>query len=603
MDKKILTQLNNATVVSFDIFDTLVFRNVKTPDVVFEIIEKKLKDRGLIDSNIEFPELRKAAQMLAYEQATKEEITLQDIYDQLQVFDKDTCNAIMALEIETELDLVTCNNEAFEIYNYCVEHNKQIAIISDMYLPKSVILKILHKCNYYHIDYLFVSSEEKARKSTGHLYKKALDKIQQDKRKIVHIGDNYKSDYLLAKWSGINAIHYSANSLYNLQPSDSNLDRIAYNYYPQNENAYFKLGFSYLGGVLYQFCNWLKLEKEKHGIEKLFFLSREGLFLKRCYETCFKCEDVDYICVSRKSIRNASLSLIDSPSDLIKATEPRVNESLEVFFDKCGLKIDEYQELLRKYNLTKASTVKDNNIMHDLIRDLSPALMKQSQNQLSLLTDYLHNHGFFTPNSAIVDIGWKGSMQNTLNRLFCDNQPKVGFYFGKIKSHYIQKAYGFINNYDEEIEAGTMLFETMFMPDHGTTLMYEAKENGVIPVMSKVEFSYNDINKIQSIQNGVIAYLEIASNLNINDAILSDQLPVKRLMNLAIDPGKKEIMLLGKLPYYDSFVSSLICDHNIKNIKQNLIKSGWKIGYLKSVLRVKGIPYLKLYQLLKRRGK
>ena len=51
------------------------------------------------------------------------------------------------------------------------------------------------------------------------------------------------------------------------------------------------------------------------------------------------------------------------------------------------------------------------------------------------------------------------------------------------------------------------------------------------------------------------------------------------------------------------YVSKLICDNNIKNFKNGLVNSGWKIGFLKKTIGIKHFPYLQTYKMLKKRGK
>ena len=62
-------------------------------------------------------------------------------------------------------------------------------------------------------------------------------------------------------------------------------------------------------------------------------------------------------------------------------------------------------------------------------------------------------------------------MQHSLNNIFPQSK-KIGIYFGKRESSYQDESYGFITDRDNELEAVTILYETMFMPYHGTTVGY-----------------------------------------------------------------------------------------------------------------------------------
>ena len=74
-----------------------------------------------------------------------------------------------------------------------------------MYLSEGVVRNIL-----IHIDEVFkeipiyVSCDYEMRKSTGRLYAHIHEKLQVEYKDWVHIGDNYKSDFLIPDTLGIN---------------------------------------------------------------------------------------------------------------------------------------------------------------------------------------------------------------------------------------------------------------------------------------------------------------------------------------------------------------------------------------------------------------
>ena len=60
--------------VSFDVFDTLVYRNVNKPEMIFSLVEKVAKENGLISPKCDFVKDRIMAQKLAYEISKYQEI-------------------------------------------------------------------------------------------------------------------------------------------------------------------------------------------------------------------------------------------------------------------------------------------------------------------------------------------------------------------------------------------------------------------------------------------------------------------------------------------------------------------------------------------------
>ena len=187
--------------VSFDVFDTLIKRNVYNPSNIFDIIERK--------TNINrFREKRIKAENIARIKSKYEEITLKDIYNELDIQNK---QKVYNLELETELNFCTTNKEMLKVYNYCLENHKKIFITSDMYLPKNIVEKILKNNGYKKYDKLYLSNEYKLTKHSGNLFKKLLEQENISNDKLIHIGDTIKSDYLSCKKLNIKAILIKRN--------------------------------------------------------------------------------------------------------------------------------------------------------------------------------------------------------------------------------------------------------------------------------------------------------------------------------------------------------------------------------------------------------
>ena len=74
--------IDRCEVVSFDVFDTLIKRNVRTPKDVFSLVEREaLKRFGV--SMEGFRDKRVCAERTARELSDREEISFGEIYDQL----------------------------------------------------------------------------------------------------------------------------------------------------------------------------------------------------------------------------------------------------------------------------------------------------------------------------------------------------------------------------------------------------------------------------------------------------------------------------------------------------------------------------------------
>lgn len=187
--------------VSFDIFDTLVERNVDVPEDIF----KKVGERTLGKENAEsFCIQRKNAELRARKMQDSGEVTLDQIYVKLGLFyDEQTTNLLKKMEIETELESCYKKKSTQELYNICLKLNKDIYLVSDMYLPYEVIEEILKKSGINGYKKLYISNVYGKNKITGELFGIVLSENNLKSNEIMHIGDSIRADFIGAYKVGI----------------------------------------------------------------------------------------------------------------------------------------------------------------------------------------------------------------------------------------------------------------------------------------------------------------------------------------------------------------------------------------------------------------
>lgn len=203
------------SVVSFDIFDTLVLRNLWEPFDLFCFLEKKFNEISGSTVYIEFSRMRSYAEHIARTRICQphsrvQEITLKQIYDAMQElynFDKALLDAMMAEELKLEERFITRRETAYELYRLARYCGKKVICISDMYLPQDFLEKVLHKLGYTEISKIYLSSVYGNTKTNGKLYGIAAKELGTPARKILHIGDNYESDVIMAKNKGYRSVH------------------------------------------------------------------------------------------------------------------------------------------------------------------------------------------------------------------------------------------------------------------------------------------------------------------------------------------------------------------------------------------------------------
>lgn len=211
-DVKELIAGSDIHCVSFDVYDTLIMRPFFYPTDIFLLLEKKFE--LLMNCNVTFRDIRIQAEHDARERKIhqgQEEIGLQDIYDQIAVshdIPLDVAIQLCAEEKRLEIHFSQQRNSAKELFDFAKEIGKRIIIASDMYLDEATMRTILEKNGYAGYERLFVSSECGVSKHSGKLFPYILDEMGISAKHVLHIGDNWTSDYINPTQHGIRAFFF-----------------------------------------------------------------------------------------------------------------------------------------------------------------------------------------------------------------------------------------------------------------------------------------------------------------------------------------------------------------------------------------------------------
>lgn len=200
MNLLLKTMINKKKVVSFDVFDTLIERKVETPYDVFDVVGDTVLGQ---QASGKFREDRILAEKEARNTSVNGEVTLDEIYAILSRTYPDTAQMLKDEEINQEISLCTTKTNMYPVYEYALKRACRIVLISDMYLPASVIEKMLSKCGINSYSKLYISNEFGHNKLTGELYDCVIKDIGMNKKDMLHIGDSVKADLLGARKSGI----------------------------------------------------------------------------------------------------------------------------------------------------------------------------------------------------------------------------------------------------------------------------------------------------------------------------------------------------------------------------------------------------------------
>ena len=303
---KLINKLLKYDVISFDIFDTLILRNVELPKDVFRIVGMKIGVSG-------YERIRTKAENYCKEKYGCK-YTIKDICCRIEEVTGVDSKKLIKTEFDTELQIIQENPYLKKVYESIVNHGKKIIIVSDMYWPQEYLKKILYKCGYDGWTSLYVSCDYEADKRSGRLYDIVKNDISPNTR-IIHVGDNRLSDVLVPQNKGISSFYYEnvakrgkryRNTVDSCRSLGESVSNAILNNFLHNGievvSGLEEFGFS-IGGVLVDgFCHWLNEVAEDKKIDKLLFLARDADIIYQSYSKYYMKFDCEYVYVSRRAV-------------------------------------------------------------------------------------------------------------------------------------------------------------------------------------------------------------------------------------------------------------------------------------------------------------
>ena len=635
LSEEIIKAIGECRYVSFDIFDTLIKRSVAKPSDIFLTVALRYGHSHQCDFDAEtFKTVRtnaaKDASIEAWKQG-REERTLQEIYQQMAwKYEADVCAELMQLEIEQEVACCQQNAEMKKVYDWCLSQGKTVFVTSDMYLPEDTIIRILHENGYTGYKELFLSSTYDKRKASGSLYWEIICQYGMKRSQLVHIGDHFKIDYMRARRYGLKAIkipRHVKNGMYGrkcLSGSETmgyqQLEHIAADFSQREWSGYRQYGFECIGPMLYGFCSWLHRRAQEQGCKKLFFLSRDGYMMQEAYNMIYGNDAIpnSYMYASRKSLFGPQVWMKPELEDILKQETPYhywdVDELCEMLdVDKAnGRKTWKHCGLGEKERLMKKELFVDQRITK-FFEEVKPAMIASSKAKFETVIDYLKQESFYGQ-VGIVDVGWAGAIQRYLQRFTEEAKMDVsiyGFYLGlkpvtvtgPNADAYIPQTLGpsmFCSN----------LMEYPFTKEEGSARGYKNGEDGrVIPLKSDYEFEgMEDKQYTHDMQEGALHFVRLMkSGYGVKE--IGWQAGYRNVRNVTKRPRIKDVRLLGRLSHVNHGRRVFLAMPQSRwsyilhprQLKEDFIDSGWKIGFLKRLFLLP-LPYNSILKFIRKNG-
>ncbi|BDM24263.1 methyltransferase domain-containing protein [Pseudomonas sp. LRP2-20] len=447
--------------IGFDIFDTLICRPLIDAESTKRIVAANLPEHLAAM----FSQYRVVAEGEARTQKGAD-VDLGDIYQVFQQMTRlavEDVAAIRELEERIEYNSLSARSGGVELFERAKATGKPVVLISDMFLPKALIIQALNAHGVHGWSEFFLSNEVGLRKDTGQLYDHVLQAYGLQPGEFIMVGDNERSDLQVPCDKGCVGLHVLRPT--ELARGTPRLRRIVERYeaipdlnaeltlgllfrknfqavvYPDlNPGSLFhatpyNIGYSLLGPMLTGMSQWLIDNARLDGVERLHFLAREGQLMKAVYDVWVQgVEDAppaDYLVVSRRTCSVPLLQTLDDVFALGKG-DYYLNTAANYLLERFGLELSDarWSELQAELQIGKDTQVEVRNDdltpVQPLLTKLADVIFKEASQERDALTLYLKSMGLDAGKNAVVDVGYGATIQNYLCKL--TGQPVHGYY-------------------------------------------------------------------------------------------------------------------------------------------------------------------------------
>lgn len=583
-------------VFSFDVFDTCLARTVARPaDLFFLLAERLLPPDATPEQVTELARLRTQAEAAARQASPRDDITLADIYRHFAHLDYFHLSpqAVMQAEIQLEQEsvrLVAIIKQKIETLR---RQQQRIIFISDMYLPQAVIRAMLLAHGLARPDDpIYVSGEVGLTKASGKLFEHVLAQEKIVPRQLHHTGDNPYADVIIPTRLGIITHYFQASRLNRyerltltqagdiprLQTQLAGFSRAGRLAFQPDERLSALTGFAanVAGPLLTAFVAWVLTDAQKRGIDRLYFVARDGQILWKIARqlaetTTAPMPECRYLYGSRQAWMLPSIFECDQANLdwlFLHATTPTS------LLQKLELQPTDISEILAEYNFTadqldQPLEAGDINRFWQVITHpaVSAMILQKAAAARQTTLAYFEQEGLLDSSTwALVDVGWALRGQRAVKKILSSAQPDAdvfGYYLALADSRRPITETGpyavFLPlpetaEFDSPVSwvlRNTITLEHLFlMADHGTTAGYQSENGRVEPVLRSNPLVDTQPDFVPAFHAAILHY---AAELGQTDLVVSHQAELKRTALLLLktflsDPARAEGKMAARLP-------------------------------------------------------
>jgi predicted HAD superfamily hydrolase len=572
--KLVNENISSCSLVTFDIWDTVLRRDCEPDEIklrtarVLWLLESK-NNQEKFNTPIKIFQLRKDAERnvadenyeYKFDVAIKEWLNLFGINneDKFEILIK----KLLRCEINAEQKSTKVDIKILNLLNQI--SNKRRVAISDFYHSSKNLNSILKHHSIENIfDQIYVSCDWMKTKRAGSLYDVVLREEKTQPIQVIHVGDNPRVDIEKANEKGIKAVLYS-NATEN--EKNENLNKIFKAYlngeikfhyenifnileYDDIVNASGKMSeileISKFGKLISPLVVGFVLssmqEAIHHKSDRIFFFAREGIFFRKIYEKLVVLDVFDLgeypipetLFVSRRATFCASLSEI-SIDQMMRMWNMYSVQSISSMAISLNLDVNEISKIAIEHGIDPNRSIKypwEDALFKKFFNssNFQSAALFSLKNQKRKLIKHLENSNFKPYEDidrVIVDIGWRGTIQDNLSYLVNGRTHGVYLslknYLNKQPHNSTKIGYLANENIGKYFDIGEVAaLEFIFNSQGGSVIGYD--DDG-IPNREIFEGEERIIlNQVKLLQSGILDGVEILGKYINRHGLIADDL-------------------------------------------------------------------------------
>jgi hypothetical protein len=343
----------------------------------------------------------------------------------------------------------------------------------------------------------------------------------------------------------------------------------------QSESAAYEIGYRVFGPVFLTFGRKVLDRATADGVNRVAFVARDGEYLKRIIELVAQCSgretpQIDYVYLSRVSTSLAGYPVFDGTMvEDILGTLPGPAR-VRSFFSYLGLNASQYADALARNGLSPDSVLDGPAPLQTLFADepFRSAVAQERDERATRLKRYLDEHQLLSQDTALVDLGWKGSIPAALARGFLkdDSRELLSYYLAywndrPFKLPRAVRIEGLLTDSRKTRDIrkgapyyGAFILEALCRARHGGVAGYEEKDGRVEPVFDSEGASEEERdNEVwrTPIRLGIEDF--IRKECSVTDLAAMEKHAMNQLASVVFFPSRDEVRLLSGLRHTESF--------------------------------------------------